>query len=101
MKSLSAMSIGRLQRPVAAPLRRAGKRPPHALDRELAHDPPLTEAPRKEPLVRLLEQEVRHQSDDADQDNPEDDLAGIQKPLASMIMCPIAAQAPISSATIT
>src|SRR5512147_42274 len=38
--------------------------------------------PRKEPQVRPLEQEVRHEPDHADDDDAEDDLAGVEQRLA-------------------
>src|SRR5438105_9776316 len=85
MKSLSATeSVTGSSASVGGPPRTPANVRATPSIRSLLRDAPRVsgERPRIERVVRPFEQEIRDQSDDADHDDAEDDLAGVEKRLA-------------------
>src|SRR5437773_11214312 len=85
MKSLSATaSVVGCSASVGGPPRTPGNVRATPSISTVLNDVParLGERPRKERVIRPLEQEVRDQSDDAEHDDAEDDLAGVEERLA-------------------
>src|SRR5205809_1962029 len=83
MKSLSATaSVVGCSASVGGPPRTPGNvRATPSISSLLRGSPRLRQRPRKERVIRPLEQEVRNQSDDSDHDDAEDNLAGVEKRL--------------------